>query len=170
MWVADGLFGLGVAAAAFSDLLRRRIPNWLNVGILVGGFGARAVVFGPVALLPGLEGAALGLGALLLLFHLRWIGGGDVKLACAMGAWLGPLGVLYAILFGLAGGGLLSLAWTFLGGPALRAEVWANLKASVYSMSAPDAPRRALAHRVPVAVPLAAAAIGVLIAQGGFHA
>lgn len=166
---ATAVFALGLTAAAASDLLRRRVPNALNVAILVAGLGARAALGGLSGVGAGLAGAALGLVLLIVPFQARWIGGGDVKLLAAIGAWLGPMGVVWTALFGLAGGGLVAAAIALSGGRQLVAEVAGNVKASLYTLEAPHAPRRQRRYLVPLALPLAIAALGVLWATGGLH-
>ncbi len=160
------LFSAFMLAAAVSDLFQRRIPNALNVTIFLGGLLAQAAGGGPAALGQGLAGAGVGLALLLPLFHFRWIGGGDVKLVAAAGAWLGPTLSFWSTLFGLAGGGLIAGLIALRGGAALRADVAANLKNAALSMSLPDAPRRGRGQLVPMAVALASAAVGVYFPGG----
>ena len=162
-------FGIGAAAAALSDMRHRRVTNGLNGAILIAGLALRATE-GGMPLLSGLGGAALGLLLLLPLFAARWVGGGDAKFLMAAGAWLGPQGIFWATLFGLVGGGLMAAALAVRGGPAMRAEVMANMTAAFYTRSAPASPDRPSAQQVPLVLPLALAAVGVLIVLGGPHA
>jgi prepilin peptidase CpaA len=78
-----------LALAAVIDARQRRIPNWLTFGLMLSGLG-RAAAGGGTA---GLEHSLLGLlagGALpLILYAISALGGGDVKLLAAIGAWLG---------------------------------------------------------------------------------
>ena len=77
--------------AAVVDLRERRIPNWLNLLLILSGLAQ--------SLLPGhwltLTQSLLGLFAAafvpFILFALGAIGAGDVKLMAGMGAWLGPV-------------------------------------------------------------------------------
>jgi prepilin peptidase CpaA len=166
MSIATILFGMAMLAAAGSDLARRKIPNWMNISILLAGLAAQAATGGIGGVGRGLLGAAIGLLLLLPLFKMRWIGGGDVKLVAAIGAWLGPIYVFWSTLIGLAGGGALSLIVTLAGGAALRAEVRTNLMNAALSHSAPQAPRRRAGQLVPMAVALGGAAVGVFLAIG----
>ena len=86
----------------------RRVPNWLTAAGLAAGL-ACALPGGWRGLALATAGAALGF-ALLLPFH--WcgaMGGGDVKLMAAFGAFLGPAGILLAAFFAAIAGGLLPL-------------------------------------------------------------
>lgn len=99
-------------AAAWSDVRRLRIPNLLvlagfaSAGVLALGSG------GAAALVPALTGAVLGLMCLLPFFLLRMMGAGDIKLMAMVGAFVGPGGVIAAVLATmLAGGGVASWVW-----------------------------------------------------------
>lgn len=99
-------FLLLVAAAGWLDLRTGRIPNVVTLTGLAVALALRALL-DPSLLGPGLAGAALGLGVSLPLFALGGLGGGDVKLLTAVGAFLGPGKLGTALLAaGLAGGAL----------------------------------------------------------------
>jgi prepilin peptidase CpaA len=164
--IAEGLLIAGATAAAASDVSRRKVGNQLNLAILFGGLGWRAVSGNPDTVLLGLAGVAVGFAMLFGMFAVRWIGAGDVKLLAALGAWLGPTGVLYAGLLGLAGGGVLAVGLAIAGGGALRRQVAGNIKAAALTLTAPVAPRREQRLVVPMAVPLAVAAVGVFLLRG----
>jgi prepilin peptidase CpaA len=151
---------LGFAAlAAASDLRARRIPNELVLGGLVAGLalGERGVAL-------GCAGAIVGLAMLLPLFAARWLGGGDVKLLAACGAWLGPTGVLVGGLYGIALGGVLAIAMAVAGG--VTREVSRNVGAAVVTLTAPVAPTRRQALVVPLALPLAIGCAIVAVTGG----
>lgn len=78
------------AAAGWTDLRWRRIPNWLTVPALLIGVTANSIVGGLPGLKASLLGAALGLALLLPFVLLRSLGAGDWKLAGALGAFTGP--------------------------------------------------------------------------------
>jgi prepilin peptidase CpaA len=165
------VFFSGMLAAAVSDLWKRRVPNWMNLSIMFAGLGAQAMGHGTegwsAALVQGLLGAGASLLLLLPLFHKRWIAGGDVKLMIAAGAWLNPTLAFWMILIGLAGGGFISLAIAATGGRELRGEVAMNLQNAYWTRGMTQVPRRANVQMVPMAVALAAAAVGVFAARGG---
>ncbi len=82
--------------AAIIDSLYRRIPNWLTLGLLVGGI-ERAVVVGlrgeaPLSFTLSQAGLGILVGGLLplALYAMSALGGGDVKIMAAVGAWIGP--------------------------------------------------------------------------------
>ena len=97
-------------AACVTDVRSRRIPN-----ILTFGAALAALVFHTFdAGIDGLQLAALGwvTGTLLFLpfFALGGMGGGDVKLVAALGAWLGPYEALLLAMATSIAGGVLGLA------------------------------------------------------------
>ncbi|MFO1143316.1 MAG: prepilin peptidase [Amaricoccus sp.] len=103
------------ATAAVTDARHRRISNRLSVGLALLGLVrlALAVAAGAGAWsVAGDLAAALGVFALgALAFHLRLLGGGDVKLLAAGALWLGT-GELGAFLTAtVLAGGLLAIGF-----------------------------------------------------------
>ncbi len=103
------LFGF-LAAAVVWDLHQRRIPNALPLGLAALGLVAN-LFMQPLApaLLTAVIGLLAGFFIWLLPYLLRMAGGADVKLAAAVGVWLGPLGVLRASIFAALAGGVMAL-------------------------------------------------------------
>jgi prepilin peptidase CpaA len=84
-----------VLGAAVYDVRYRRIPNWLTVGGVLIGLAMNTFI-GRVDLSPGwpalrfsLLGFAVGFGVYLVLYALRAMGAGDVKMMAAVGAMVG---------------------------------------------------------------------------------
>jgi leader peptidase (prepilin peptidase) / N-methyltransferase len=119
----DGLrafvFLLALIAITFTDLEHHIIPDWITLpGILVGL--AFQLYPSPRAVIDGLLGCLLGGGIFYLIawlspkvFGKEGMGGGDIKLAAMMGAFLGwkvvLLAIYVAVLVGGVGGALLLL-------------------------------------------------------------
>lgn len=103
-------------AVMYFDLTRYKIPNWI-VGLVLLPYPA-AVWFNPTAV-DWMMSLALAGGALLfgmLIFILRWMGGGDIKLLVACILWVGMEGLadfltLVAILGGVVSLALIIIRW-----------------------------------------------------------
>lgn len=99
-----------VIAGALSDVTSMKIPNWIS-GLLILGFFPTALVAGlpfvDVAANVGLALAALVAG--MVMFALRWIGGGDAKLLAAATLWLGVGGAPQFLLWTAVSGGLFAV-------------------------------------------------------------
>jgi prepilin peptidase CpaA len=87
------------AAAGWTDLRSRRIPNWLTVSGFAVGVAVHVFLEGWVGLKTSLLGTLVGLGLLLPFVLLRSLGAGDWKLGGALGAFTGP-GLLINLLIG----------------------------------------------------------------------
>lgn len=112
------LAGLAIALlfAAFTDIRRRQIDNWLNAGIALAAplfWWATGLSLWPgVALQLGVATACFAVCAGL--FALRQMGGGDVKLLTALALWIEPESFLRLIVLMALLGGLLTIvigAW-----------------------------------------------------------
>ena len=94
-----------VVTACVFDMRTRRIPNALNFGAALTGLLVHWLTGGSEGAMVAAGGWVVGLFLFLPFFALRGMGGGDVKLLAALGAWLGPQQVLWlAIYTGIAGG------------------------------------------------------------------
>jgi prepilin peptidase CpaA len=107
---------IALLVAAFTDLRRRQIGNWLTAGIAV-----TAPLFWWASGLPLWPDIALQLGVALAtfavlagLFAINAMGGGDVKLLTALALWIRPEAFLYLLIFMALIGGVLTIlfgAW-----------------------------------------------------------
>lgn len=93
---ADAIIVVFVCTAAWWDATAGRIPNELTVTGLAAALILR-VPLGFDQFLQGLGGLGLALGASVVLYALRAIGGGDVKLLAGVGAFLGSAEILGAL-------------------------------------------------------------------------
>jgi prepilin peptidase CpaA len=102
------VFPVLVVTGGLRDLVSYIIPNWISLA-LVGAFFPAALALGIPLGEIGIH-AAIGAGCLVLgmvMFALRWIGGGDAKLLAASALWMGwPALGPFGLYTGLAGGGL----------------------------------------------------------------
>jgi prepilin peptidase CpaA len=101
-------------AAAFDDLRRNAVSNWINLSALLAGLIYHTIRHGWAGLGLAAAGALLGFAVFLVFFWLGAMGGGDVKLMAAFGALLGPSGILLAALLAAPIGALIAagcLAW-----------------------------------------------------------
>jgi prepilin peptidase CpaA len=104
------LAALSIAViAAGWDLRTRRIPNVLTFGAAAAALGYHMVTGGLAGMGSSAAGWLLGAVVFIVPFALRGLGGGDVKLLAALGAWIGPADVLWLALYTGAAGGVLAL-------------------------------------------------------------
>ena len=103
-----------MAGALYSDIKQGRIPNALTYPAAVVGLVLAVATGGLPLLISSLQGFALGFTILFLGMMFGGIGGGDVKLAAALGALTG----LQATMLGLLYMGLLA------GAMALGIMIW----------------------------------------------
>src|SRR4051812_22980547 len=75
--------------AACIDVRSRRIPNWLCLTLILTGLTRSFFAHSDVTPLGALAGFGLGFGLGFLLFAIRALGGGDVKLLAGVGTWIG---------------------------------------------------------------------------------
>jgi len=150
-----------------TDLRSRRIPNVLTLGAAAGACGFYFAEAGFRGLGWSLAGWLVGLVMFLPFFALRGMGGGDVKLVAALGAWLGPGAAVWLALWSALAGGPLALVIAFSSGYLKQAfsNIWALLMfwriAGVQphpalSLETPGAPR------LPYALPIAAGLVVTL--------
>jgi prepilin peptidase CpaA len=87
---AEALLMAVVLGAAVYDVRYRRIPNWLSVGGVLLGLALNTFLYqGWPGLRLSLEGLGVGFGVYFVLYALRAMGAGDVKLMAAVGAIVG---------------------------------------------------------------------------------
>lgn len=97
------------AGAAVTDVKAARIPNALTLLGAIAGLVAHGWLPGGGGMLNAIAGAAAGFAVFFPIFALGGLGGGDVKLMAALGAWLGWPAVLMAALYTALAGGVLAV-------------------------------------------------------------
>jgi len=150
--------------AGIWDWRFRRIPNWLTVSGLVAGIACNSAVSGWSGLKLSLLGTLLGLGLLLPFVLIRSIGAGDWKLAGALGACLGPHGLVTVLIITVLLAGVIALAVVIYTGRLKQTALnILHLLAALFSLRMPprevslDNPQ---AMKIPLGVAMAIA-VGV---------
>ncbi len=111
------LIALAIAllVAAFTDMRRRQIDNWLNGAIALGApafwWASGMTLWPDVAIQLGVALAAFAVFAGM--FALRMMGGGDVKLLTVLALWISPFNFMQLLLIMALAGGALTVAMFF---------------------------------------------------------
>ncbi len=94
---------LGIAVVI--DIRSRRIPNWLSLPFMAAGTVMSAWRGGLPDFAQSIAGIGLAVAVGGVLCYLRGMGMGDLKLFAAVGAWVGPAQLFFALIAtGIAGG------------------------------------------------------------------
>lgn len=178
-WLVGAILLLGLVVAAWIDTDRRVIPNWISYPLISFGVITNLVMtvtvdenqVNNVGIQASLTGAAICFFLMLVLYLANATGGGDVKLAAAIGAFLGPHDGLMAIGWCHLIAGIVAVIWMLsrLSFPMLIASVIGYAKIAVWERRAPrvSAEVCSLANkRMPMA---AFFALGVIITQLGYQ-
>jgi prepilin peptidase CpaA len=167
------MLGAGVtgAAACVSDLRTRRLPNVLTFGSALAAFAFFLAAGGLPSLGWSVAGWLVGCAVFLPVFLVRGMGAGDVKLLAALGAWLGPVMVLWTAAFGAIAGGVIAVG-VLLAHGYLR-QAFANVGYVLWywkSVGPAPVPELTLADskgpRLPYAVPILVGLIAALWLKG----
>lgn len=120
--------------ACTTDTLKQKIPNLLNVCLLIAGIVFFTTSLGLPGLLSSLYGLGLGLALLLLPYLMGGIGAGDVKALGALGALIGPHDILHVFIYmGLYGGILALFHYCYAVNIRDRIqEAWASVSATAF--------------------------------------
>lgn len=115
-----------LAIAVYTDWRWRRIYNWLTLPALLVGLVLSLVFAGTQGLLMSLAGAGCAFVVFLLLFVFGGMGGGDLKLMTAIGAWLGFPLILIDMAYVAIAGGVLGILF------AMQAGVMKQVLSNIY--------------------------------------
>lgn len=154
--------GLLLGVAVYTDLRERRIPNKVTMPGLLLALALASFLEGGFPL-GALAGAGLALAITFPLVALGGIGAGDAKLLTAVGAFVGPGGLLSVFIYGGLAGGVLAMANAVQRGAFLGILVnmknlllhWVTLGrgGQRISLNSPGA------QTIPYALPIAAGAL-----------
>lgn len=95
--------------AAVIDGWMLKVPNWLTLPMIVGGWVYSGLLFGWPGLGWSLVATAVGLGLLMPLYAIGGMGAGDVKLLAGVGAWVGTVVTFYSFCASAIIGGAIAL-------------------------------------------------------------
>ena len=167
-----------VITAAITDAARHTIYNWTTypgmlAGLALAAIGAAAEQLAPesaaawqplVGWLSWTDalGGFLVCGCLMVVCFVFFpMGGGDVKLLAALGAWLGPRDAVYLALFSSLAGGVAALVYSVMRGYGRQAlsNIWLMLThwrvvglRPVPGLTLRDGRAPRLAYAIPIAV------------------
>jgi prepilin peptidase CpaA len=99
----------GTGTGAVIDLRVRRVPNALTMTLATAGVALAATGLGRLGVSAAIAGWCAGLALMLPGYLFGATGAGDVKLLAAVGALLGPEGILWAFLYTAIAGGTIAL-------------------------------------------------------------
>lgn len=118
------------AIACLTDLRTRRIPNAVTFASALAAVFYHAIDGAGPGLWQACAGWSVGVAFFFVPFALGGMGGGDVKLMGALGAWLGPADVVWLGLYAGVAGGVLALGVSIATGYLRQAlaNVWLLLK------------------------------------------
>lgn len=167
-WTFHGIVLILACIAAFTDVRRGEIPNWLTLPALVIAPIAHGMLDGGSGLLASLVGMLVCSIVPLIIFYREGMAGGDVKLFAALGAVAGvELGLSAQFL------SLIAASIYAVGQLAWNGRLLASLGNSLFLGLNPVLPRRwrrtiprELMHRIRLG---AAILLGSAIALAGQH-
>ena len=136
-----------VTVAAVADLRCHRIPNWMTVSAALIGVTVNLLTSGFPGAAQSVAGLVVGLATFLPFYLLRGFGAGDVKAMAAVGAFVGPNGVLLAagctLIAGAVGAVLVLIAAGGLIAALRLACDWSMRLLAISSGAVPAPPPRA---------------------------
>jgi len=178
-WLIGASLAVALLVASWIDTKTRLIPNRLTYPLVLFGIGGNLAmsvfvnddVAGVIGIEESLKGTAFCFSLMLLLFLSNATGGGDVKLATAIGAFLGPEAGIQAIAWCHLLAGVFVLIWMLsrIHFTQVKRTTWAYAKACFFMGRVQPIALNfgSVAHkRIPMA---AFFALGVLVTQLGFR-
>jgi prepilin peptidase CpaA len=164
-----------LVVAAVIDGWKLRVPNWITLPLIAGGWVYSTVVFGWPGLGWSLLGTAVGLALLLPAYAIGGMGAGDVKLLAGIGAWVWSLTTLYAFCVSAMIGGVIAI------GMVLWRRDWFHhyyqffaIASEIVEVRDPDtlsaiaAKRKSSMLLLPYGIPIAIGTIAYFICTGMF--
>lgn len=113
-----------VMVAAFTDVWKGLIYNWLTLPAIVIGLGLSVYQNGWAGAVASFFGILIGGGTLFIPFSFGVMGGGDVKLMAAIGALMGPLFTVETLIVSILVGGCTGMVLMIARGKLLPTLTW----------------------------------------------
>ncbi|MFD1175218.1 prepilin peptidase [Paenibacillus puldeungensis] len=107
-WEYWGCF-LMLGAAFVTDIKSMKIPNAITMTGVAAGLCYHSITSGGSGALFAIKGAGIGFALMFVLYLLRAVGGGDVKLFAGIGAWLGTGLTLSTMMYSIFAAGCIGL-------------------------------------------------------------
>ncbi len=101
--------------ACIQDLRSREIADWIPLTLLIGALGAFALNLLDLTMWQLLSGVVIGFSIALPFAWTSGLGGGDLKLVAALGAWLGPVALICVLFWVAISGMVLALLYWLKG-------------------------------------------------------
>ena len=122
-----------LTAALITDVRSMKIPNWLTIPTALSGMLFYGITGGWEGFVFSFQGLAGGFAVLLLMYVIRAVGAGDVKLFGALGAWCGLGFTLYSVFYSVLFAGLIGMGILLLRKEALqRIRKWIRTLAGIF--------------------------------------
>ena len=123
-----------VVIAAVIDIWKYKVHNLLTFPLLLSGVVYHGIVAGGAGVADSVLSALFGMGVLIIFYAMGGVGGGDVKLLAAIGAWLKlPLTFWVFVASSLAAGVYAVVVILYSG---RTKETWTNLRIIGYRLLA----------------------------------
>ncbi|MUG44034.1 prepilin peptidase [Paenibacillus woosongensis] len=98
-----------LAAAFITDIRTMKIPNVITITGTVLGIAYHGISGGSAGFIFAIKGAAVGFGVVAILYAVRAVGGGDVKLFAGIGAWVGVPLTLSVLMYSILAAGCIGI-------------------------------------------------------------
>jgi prepilin peptidase CpaA len=129
------LASLFLFTICLTDTLWTKIPNLINLTLILAALGHQLHTAGAVGFLHVLAGLFVGMALLIVPYLLGGMGAGDVKAMAALGALTGATAIFHIFLYVSLIGGLFAALFYLCSGRALKTirNGWKDLRLFLYT-------------------------------------
>ncbi len=166
---AYSVLGALLAVCTYTDARFGKVRNVATMPALALGLAINGLFGGWAGLASSAQGIALALGLFLVVSILgRVMGAGDAKLLMAVGALVGPVVLIWAVVYGALAGGAIALILALAKGRLKREVVGLVMSlAGRLTGTAKLDYSQSDSLRIPYAIPLAVGAVMAIVLRGG---